>query len=183
MYCYQCEQTGKGAGCTLMGVCGKDPVAAALQDLLVYAAKGISMYAHRAAQLNAVNRNVDRAILEALFATVTNVDFDPQRLVRHLLDAAEARSTAKAIYEAACAKAGKTPETLGGPAAWQPRRRSGWFGPPGGGFGTHQASGAVGQRHGRPARVDPLRTQRRSGLCRSCHGAGFRRSPHLRHVP
>ena len=53
MYCYQCEQTAKGTGCTTFGVCGKDPATAALQDLLVYAAKGISMYAHRAAELGA----------------------------------------------------------------------------------------------------------------------------------
>ena len=53
MYCYQCEQTAKGTGCTTLGVCGKDPATAALQDLLVHATKGISMYAHRAAELGA----------------------------------------------------------------------------------------------------------------------------------
>ena len=51
MFCYQCEQTAKGTGCDLLGVCGKEPNTAALQDLLVYATKGISMYAHCAAQL------------------------------------------------------------------------------------------------------------------------------------
>ncbi len=51
MFCYQCEQTAKGTGCDVFGVCGKDPKTAALQDLLLYATKGISMYAHRAAQL------------------------------------------------------------------------------------------------------------------------------------
>ena len=120
MYCYQCEQTSKGTGCTSFGVCGKDPATAALQDLLVYAAQGISMYAHRAAQLGAADKQVDRAILDFLFATVTNVDFDPARLQRHLLDAARTRDKAKGLYESACAKAGKTPETLTGPAAWQP---------------------------------------------------------------
>ena len=120
MYCYQCEQTAKGTGCNVFGVCGKDPRTAALQDLLVYAAKGIAMYAHRAAELNARDAAVDRATLEVLFATVTNVDFDPERLHRHLLDAAKTRDAAKKLYQDACAKAGKGPETLAGPAAWQP---------------------------------------------------------------
>ena len=120
MYCYQCEQTAKGTGCTSVGVCGKDAATAALQDLLVYAAKGVSRYAHRAAELRAADPEVDRAVLEFLFATVTNVDFDPARLQGHLADAAAMRQRAKTLYESACANAGKTPETLDGPAAWQP---------------------------------------------------------------
>ena len=47
MLCYQCEQTAKGTGCTVKGVCGKEPEVAALQDLIVYATKGVAMYAHR----------------------------------------------------------------------------------------------------------------------------------------
>jgi hydroxylamine reductase len=120
MYCYQCEQTSKGTGCTAFGACGKDPTSAALQDLLVLAAKGISMYAHRAAQLGAADRAIDRAVLQYLFATVTNVDFDPARLQGHLIEAAKMRDKAKALYESACAKAGKKAESLSGPAAWQP---------------------------------------------------------------
>ena len=120
MYCYQCEQTSNATACTKFGVCGKDPATAALQDLLVYAAKGVSMYAHRAATLGASDRQVDRAVLDYLFATVTNVDFDPERLRGHLIEAARMRDKAKTLYEAACAKAGHTPEKLAGPAAWQP---------------------------------------------------------------
>ena len=120
MYCYQCEQTAKGTGCTSFGVCGKDPDTAALQDLLVYAAKGISMYAHRAAELGAADREVDRAVIEFLFATVTNVDFAPARLENHLNQAAAIRDRAKALYQSAATKAGKTPEKLAGPAAWEP---------------------------------------------------------------
>ncbi len=120
MYCYQCEQTAKGTGCTTFGVCGKDPATAALQDLLIHAAKGVSMYAHRAAELGASDRQIDRAVLDYLFATVTNVDFDPARLQRHLVEAAKMRDKAKTLYESAAAKAGKTPERLSGPAVWQP---------------------------------------------------------------
>jgi hydroxylamine reductase len=87
MFCYQCEQTNKGQGCTVSGVCGKDPSTAVLLDLLIHATKGISMYARRAADLGASDREVDRAVLDYLFATVTNVDFDPQRIQGHLTDA------------------------------------------------------------------------------------------------
>ena len=101
-------------------MCGKDEATATLQDLLVYATKGISMYAHRAGQLGARDAAVDRCVIESLFATVTNVDFDPQRLQKHLTQAAAVRDQARSLYEAACRKAGKTPEQLAGPAAWQP---------------------------------------------------------------
>ncbi|MGA2032477.1 MAG: hydroxylamine reductase [Thermoguttaceae bacterium] len=120
MFCYQCEQTFTGTGCTTLGVCGKDETTAMLQDLLVHAVKGIAMYAHRAAQLGARDAAVDRTMLESLFATVTNVDFDPERLRAHLAEAAAMRDKAKAMYEKACAAGGKTPEKLPGPAAWQP---------------------------------------------------------------
>jgi hydroxylamine reductase len=120
MFCYQCEQTAKGSGCTTMGVCGKEPAVAALQDLLVHATKGISTYAHHAAELGAGEREIDRAVIEYLFATVTNVDFDARRLEGHLSEAAAMRDRAKKIYETACTKAGKTPAVLNGAAAWQP---------------------------------------------------------------
>ncbi len=120
MFCYQCEQTAKGTGCTIQGVCGKDATTAAMQDLLLFAAEGISQYAHRAAQLGSRDRDVDVFVVEALFTTVTNVDFDPARLQELLLDGADMRDRAKMLYEAACVKAGKTPEALTGPALWNP---------------------------------------------------------------
>ncbi|MBN2024743.1 MAG: hydroxylamine reductase [Pirellulales bacterium] len=120
MYCYQCEQTAGGAGCTRAGVCGKDAQTAALQDLLVFAAKGISQYAHRAAVLGRRDRQIDVFVAEALFATVTNVDFDPARLEETLHEAAAVRDRARTLYADACAAAGKSPDALEGPAAWQP---------------------------------------------------------------
>ncbi len=120
MFCYQCEETAKGTGCTTAGVCGKDATTAALQDLLIYAAKGIAMYAHRAGQLGATDREIDVFVLEALFTTVTNVDFDPERLQQLLSRASDLLDKARAMYEAACAKAGQSPETLDGPAQWTP---------------------------------------------------------------
>jgi len=120
MFCYQCEQTAKGTGCTVRGVCGKDPETAALQDLLVHATKGVAMYAHRAAQLGAHDREVDVFVVEALFTTVTNVDFDPERVADWVRRAAEIRGKAKALYEGACKGAGQAPETVAGPAAFEP---------------------------------------------------------------
>ena len=122
MFCYQCEQTTKGTGCVTTGVCGKDPITAALQDLLVYQAKGISMYAHRAARLGARDRDIDVFTIEALFSTVTNVNFNPENLKAIIDRAASTRDKARKLYEDACAKSGKTPEALGGPAAIQPAR-------------------------------------------------------------
>ena len=120
MFCYQCEQTAKGTGCDKFGVCGKSPEVSDLQDLLVYAVKGIAMYAHRAGRLGLRDREVDVFILEALFSTVTNVDFDPDRLEDLIRKAAEIKDKARALYEEACKQAGKTPENLTGPAGWVP---------------------------------------------------------------
>ncbi|RJR27338.1 MAG: hydroxylamine reductase [Desulfobacteraceae bacterium] len=79
MFCYQCEQTAKGEGCTKMGVCGKEPEVAALQDLLVYALKGLSLVAVEGRKVGISERDVNVFTCEATFSTLTNVDFDPQR--------------------------------------------------------------------------------------------------------
>ncbi len=122
MFCYQCEQNAKGTGCDIVGVCGKDPKTAALQDLLLHVAKGISMYAHRAALLGAHDPAVDKFVIEALFTTITNVNFDPQRLEEILRQGAGIKAHAKAMYTSAAVKAGKPVEVLAGPAAWMPSR-------------------------------------------------------------
>ena len=120
MFCYQCEQTAGGSGCEKYGVCGKDPATAQLQDLLVYAVKGIGQYAARARALGAKTPEADRFTIEALFTTVTNVSFDADSVERMLRKAVEVRGGVKSIYENACRQAGKTPETPAGPAAWVP---------------------------------------------------------------
>lgn len=120
MFCYQCEQTAKGEGCTSFGVCGKDPESSDLQDLLTYITKGISMYAHRAALLGKRDRDIDVFVVEALFTTVTNVNFDQERLALIINKGYEIKEKAKKMYEAACTAAGKTPEELGGAALFEP---------------------------------------------------------------
>lgn len=120
MFCYQCEQTAQGQGCSQIGVCGKDETTATLQDLLIYAIKGISMYAHRARQLGASDADVDAFVVEGTFATLTNVNFDAERLVALIMRAAAMRDRARDAYTKACKAQGKTPEVLRGPAAWAP---------------------------------------------------------------
>jgi hydroxylamine reductase len=78
------------------------------------------MYAHRLRELDVADREIDVFTVEALFSTVTNVNFDPGRLQCWLLKAAELRDKAKRLYEEACEKAGRSPDTLAGPAAWTP---------------------------------------------------------------
>ena len=81
MFCYQCEQTAKGEGCNKSGVCGKDPEVSALQDVLVYALKGLSAVAVDARKAGIVDHAVDVFTVKALFSTLTNVDFDAARFV------------------------------------------------------------------------------------------------------
>lgn len=80
MFCYQCEQTAKETGCTSHGVCGKDPETAALQDLLVHVCKGIGWYASRLPESHEQRRPAGHFVTEALFTTVTNVNFDPETI-------------------------------------------------------------------------------------------------------
>ena len=119
MFCYQCEQTVAGKGCTKVGVCGKDEVVSDLQDLLVYVSKAIAMYAHRAGQLGARDTAIDVFVTEALFTTVTNVNFDADRIEEIIRESARVLDNAKALYEKACADSGKSPEVIAPLENWQ----------------------------------------------------------------
>lgn len=126
MFCYQCEQTIGGKGCAKnIGVCGKTAETAELQDLLIEAVKGIAKYAYRAGQLGFADRSVDRFVIEALFSTVTNVNFDPVRLEALIAKAGQTLAAAKTLYLDACRKKNIQPQSLSGPALWQtPANRS-----------------------------------------------------------
>lgn len=77
MFCYQCEQTANGKGCTKLGVCGKTPEIAALQDLLIFQIKGISFYGKPLIEQGAhMDKSVVSFIENVLFTTLTNVNFD-----------------------------------------------------------------------------------------------------------
>ncbi|MFA6317394.1 MAG: hydroxylamine reductase [Elusimicrobiota bacterium] len=120
MFCYQCEQTAGSKGCTKVGVCGKDPETAALQDALLRASQGIAQYASRARALGAKDAGLDTFVVEALFTTVTNVNFDPARIEAMVRRGLELRGKARQLYEAAASKAGKPAWQASGPAAWNP---------------------------------------------------------------
>ena len=108
-----------------MGVCGKDNETALLQDLLVHAAKGIAMVMHRAGVLGVRDREIDRFIVEMLFTTVTNVNFDPIRIEALLGKAGTLLERAKSHYQTAAGKAGQPVESLGGAVQWKvPANRS-----------------------------------------------------------
>ena len=116
MFCYQCEQTAKGEGCTKSGVCGKQPEVAALQDLLIYALKGLSLYAVEGRKVGVNNQEVNTFTCEALFATLTNVNFDPERFVPLINRCVELREGLKKKVKSA---GGKT-DFSEGPASFKP---------------------------------------------------------------
>ena len=106
MFCYQCEQTSQGQGCQTIGVCGKDENTATLQDLLIHAVKGISQYAHAARSLGAADAEIDAFTIEAIFATLTNVNFDEDKVAELVYKAAKVRDQARELYFGSVAKAG-----------------------------------------------------------------------------
>jgi hydroxylamine reductase len=95
MFCFQCEQTAKGEGCTKIGVCGKQPEVAALQDLLIYTLKGLSLVAHDAREKGRVDTDLDGFVFEAVFSTLTNVDFDAERFVPMIRETVQRRDALK----------------------------------------------------------------------------------------
>ncbi len=124
MYCIQCEQTVRNEslnGCQLKrGMCGKQSDTAELQDILIYCLEGISQYAHRARQYGAIDNEVDRFIAPAFFTTLTNVNFDANRFVSLIKEAAAMRNKARDLYLDACKKNNAVPEKISGPALFEP---------------------------------------------------------------
>lgn len=116
MFCFQCEQTAKGEGCTKIGVCGKSHEVASLQDLLMYALKGLAQVAVEGRKVGVADVEVDRFAGKATFSTLTNVDFDPSRFVELINECVAKRD---ALKEKVAAAGGKT--DLGeGPATYTP---------------------------------------------------------------
>ena len=104
MFCYQCEQTAKGTGCTVLGVCGKQPEVAALQDLLLYTLMGLSQVAVEGRKVGVSDPDVNVFTVKAAFSTLTNVDFDPERFLALITEAAGKRDRLKATVKAAGGK-------------------------------------------------------------------------------
>ncbi len=115
MFCYQCEQSKKGNCHSSIGVCGKDEVTAAYQDVLIYVSKGISVFADKLRNMGIKNKEYDIFVMEALFTTVTNVNFDPDTINQFIKKGYEIKEKAKAEYLKACTSKGITPEKVNGP--------------------------------------------------------------------
>lgn len=95
MFCYQCQEASKGVGCSLIGVCGKTPEVSDLQDLLIYQLKGISVLSTRLRKLNVVDKSVDKFVIDSLFMTITNANFDKERFVNQVRNGFEIREQLK----------------------------------------------------------------------------------------
>lgn len=76
MFCYQCQETAMGTGCTLKGVCGKTAEVSNLQDLLLFVVRGVAVYNEHLRKQGAPSKEADKFIYDALFATITNANFD-----------------------------------------------------------------------------------------------------------
>ncbi|MFA5322392.1 MAG: hydroxylamine reductase [Smithella sp.] len=101
MFCYQCQETVKNEGCNIRGVCGKTEETANLQDLLLYVLKGLAIYAEKAKAKGALDSKYGRFTIEALFATITNVNFDSDRITKLIREALKLRNELKEQYGAA----------------------------------------------------------------------------------
>ncbi|MBI5589502.1 MAG: hydroxylamine reductase [Deltaproteobacteria bacterium] len=116
MFCYQCEQTAKGTGCTVQGVCGKQPEVAALQDLLLYSLMGLSQMATEGRKVAVTDRETNVFTVKAAFSTLTNVDFDPDRFVNLIGKAVALRDQLEEKVRAAGGNVGFSD----GPATFSP---------------------------------------------------------------
>ncbi|MCU0629550.1 MAG: hydroxylamine reductase [Methanoregulaceae archaeon] len=113
MFCNQCEETAKGTGCTVKGVCGKEADTAALQDVLLYLCKGISARNIAAMEQGKGNRSAGSFIPEALFSTLTNVNFDNKRFMEMIKKAVIIRDSIPPL-------AGKEPDAC----TWMPENET-----------------------------------------------------------
>jgi hydroxylamine reductase len=111
MFCYQCEQTAQGTGCSVMGVCGKSPDLAALQDLLVYALKGYSVVAVAGRHRGVYDKADDLFVCKAMFSTLTNVNFDSERIAELVKETVFRREKLRKLVKDSISE---------GPATFQP---------------------------------------------------------------
>ena len=111
MFCEQCEQTASGQGCHQWGACGKSPEVNAVQDLLIYVLCGLAPVALRACELNISTHDVDRFTCEAIFATMTNVNFDQKRFTDYIRRAIAHREQLKTQIQQATGSPQNWPST------------------------------------------------------------------------
>ncbi|MFA5261007.1 MAG: hydroxylamine reductase [Candidatus Omnitrophota bacterium] len=108
MFCRQCEQTFRCQGCDKMGVCGKTPEVATLQDLLIHALKGLAVCGLAARETGIQDAGADALLMKGIFITVTNVNFDPAAIASHINLVYQAREKLKTACLKACRDQGKS---------------------------------------------------------------------------
>jgi hydroxylamine reductase len=95
MFCYQCQETAKNTGCTIAGVCGKKDDLANMMDLLIYVSKGVSILSVKAREAGIETAKANKFVFEALFSTITNVNFDKAAIVDKIREGFEIRQCLK----------------------------------------------------------------------------------------
>jgi len=100
MFCFQCQEAAKGTGCTVMGVCGKNPQIAGLLDVLVYTTKGVSIVANKAREMGIENEAANKFTLDAMFISITNANFDSERIISEIKRGISAREDLKSQVNA-----------------------------------------------------------------------------------
>ena len=101
MFCYQCQETAKNEGCRVKGMCGKSEETANLQDLLIYALKGVAVYAEKAKEFGISDKKDGLFVAQALFNTITNANFDNDRIIDLIKKALSRREALKVNFLAA----------------------------------------------------------------------------------
>lgn len=118
MFCFQCQEAAKGTGCTIKGVCGKTEEVAQMQDLLIYVTKGISIFSQLAREKGIVSEKINHFVMDALFTTITNANFDYDAIVKKVKEALKLREEIKNEFLKA---GGILPEKLHSSANWTPQ--------------------------------------------------------------
>ena len=136
MFCYQCQETAQGTGCTMRGVCGKTADVSNLQDLLMYTLKGISVYALEARQAKIATPEADKFIMEGLFATITNANFDKDYFIILVKQALMVRDNVKASLIKAGVKVEAADDST--KSIW--RRLTDWFTADGAAEASHDST-------------------------------------------
>ncbi|WP_198158781.1 hydroxylamine reductase [Robertmurraya korlensis] len=108
MFCYQCQETANGTGCTIAGICGKKDDLANMQDLLVYVVKGLGIVHTEARELGLKNSKVDEFIVNGLFMTITNANWDKNDFYNKVREGLNIREEIKSSIEKAGSKLANT---------------------------------------------------------------------------
>ncbi|WP_096894782.1 hydroxylamine reductase [Candidatus Scalindua japonica] len=96
MFCFQCQETANNSGCTVRGVCGKSEITANLQDLLIFVLKGICVYGVEVKRFERIDNNIGLFIAKSLFATITNANFDDERIISLIKEGLDIKKNLKA---------------------------------------------------------------------------------------